>query len=222
MGIRPHLLWGAAVAGILAAGVFACIKWLPPRERAAVVLVQKPWMALDLAKEQGSPVPFADRDNLDILYLISVHGDGRAVKIDLGARTLTPIRFRDEGQEQTRIAQYDLGGPHLFNVTPLQWLFRGEIENRQVYHLFGSPWPNAPMTRSAQLRHGEWRLRDVRDGVPVELLRIQVRDSERRETGFGDLYVSLDSRWIVFVDPDFSSRIFIFSRDPANGAAAAS
>jgi len=88
------------------------------------------------------------------------------------------------------------------------------MEDREVYHLFGFPWANAPMTRKAQLRKGVWHLTDTRDGQVVELLRIHVRNSERSENGFGELYVSLDSRWIVYVDASFSSEIYVFRRDP--------
>jgi hypothetical protein len=217
MRIRFHnasnILWGVTVASVLLALVIAGIRLLPPRERVTVVFGEKPWITLDPVRSQGNPVPFGDRDHPDLLYLVYLHGDNRAIKVDLNVRSTAPIQFRDEGKDVPRIAQYDLGGPHLFNMTPLKWQFQGTVESHEVYHVFGSPLPNAPTTRTALLRTGTWSLVDTRNGQPMELLRFEVRNSERKEDDFGDLYISLNSRWIVFIDASFSSKIYVFRRD---------
>lgn len=214
--VNHHLVWGVTVACVFFLVVFGCIKLLPPKERVTLILVQKPWMTLNFIKGQGIPVPFSDKDDSNILYLIFLRGDGRAIKIHLDTQAVLPIQFHDEGPEATRIAQYEIGAPHLFNVTPLKWQFQGSVENRDVYHLFGFPWPSAPMTRKAQLRSGDWRLMDIRDGEWMELLRFRVRNSERKDSEFGDLHISLGSKWVVLIDPDISSKIYLFRRDLKN------
>jgi hypothetical protein len=189
-----------------------------------------PWMVFDPAEGQGLPIPYADRRDPNILYLIFVMRNGFAMKINLNEKMVTPCQFSsDDGDPVTTIRyssvhdrtmeawlQYSIPGMETqIEKVPIWDEFRGQTETRKVSHLFGYPIANKPGKRIATLQTGYWYVMDGREGNRVELLRIKVKNSELTgDDSIGNFYVSPNKKWAVFQVANHNPyRIFIFDRE---------
>jgi hypothetical protein len=197
-----------------------------PHAHISAMEANYPWMIVDPGRNQKTTRPYVDKQDSNILYLLSMHRMGNAIRVDLKTKTTSPNNFEiNDWGEMDKIAlpclygrHFDFSGYYCFHDTQRSTLwaeFRGQEEPRIVRHMFGYPWANQPGLRNAALRTGNWYLMDERDGRKVELLRVKIQNAELNFFDLGDLQISPDERWIIFNLSNLNGRVFIFDRKAA-------
>lgn len=176
-----------------------------------------PWIIFDPTYEQGCVIPYADKQNCDIVYLVFGLGPkfGDAVKIDLRTKKISPYHF--DVAEFADVKKFAIKYEHGFSYNDLSaplWIeFRGKKEERVVKHLFGDPIPTRSSNRKATLRSGYYYIMDKRGNLTIELLRVKIVNSELSWAGLGMAYISPNGKWAVFTLENNPGRTFIFNRD---------
>ncbi len=204
---------------VLLLGLVCWIRRVPPapKEYVGPMEANHPWLVFDPTLEQDLPSPYADKNNPNVLYLIFIHENGLAVKIDLKTKSILPTHFTsDDGDPGTTI-RYKTADERLEYVSaekPVWEEFRGTVEKRIISYMFGNPIAAQPGTREATLRTGYWYVMDGRKEHKVELLRAKIQNSELTGGGgLGETYISPDKNWIVFTLANHPARTFIFNRE---------
>lgn len=168
------------------------------------------WLTLD-PSEQTIITTSWDKQDSDIVYFVPV-GVGKAV-IKVNLKTKMIINEPNLG----KFEKYTFGNAsalHVFHSKGPLWIeFRGKIEKRTIFHLFGDPIPTKPGVRKATRRTGYYYIVDKRNGVSIELLRVKVINAEIDFGGLGSATISPNGKWISFELDNNTSRIWIFNRE---------
>jgi hypothetical protein len=202
------------ILSLLILTAFSCGRSNSPVEHAWDMEANHPWIVFNPTMEQGLAAPYADKLDPNIMYLIFVQENGSAIKFDLKTKSSFTVKFRTDKGDPERTLRYQQGFKNMNRDATMWEEFRGQIESREITHVYGFPYPNQPGTRKAEFRTGYWYIMDEQNGRKVELLRVRVQNSEL--TGGGGLgYMSLspDKKWAVFRLANFSSRIYVFNRE---------
>lgn len=224
--IRRGLWITVTVLGVLL-GMFLWVRHRSltalPRAQIGGMEANQPWMIIDPAMGQRITVPYMDRENPNVLYLVVVGKEGEAIRINLETKGISSYRFNVSNWKEVKTQadpchaglHYDFSGYYCFYKTEQSSLraeFRGQEEARMVRHLFGYPWANEPSIRRAELRTGSWYIMDERGGHKVELLRVKIENAELNFFDLGDMHISPDERWLIFWLSNLNGRVFIFDR----------
>jgi len=217
---RQRRVWITAFTGLFFLLALVCWNRRVPsslNEYVGPMEANHPWLVFDPTLEQDLPSPFADKNDPNILYLIFVQENGLAIKIDLKAKAVSPVRFTSDHGDPTTTIRYKTARTKLEYVNPDDpvWEeFRGTVQKQSIRDTFGHPLDGQPGTRETTLRNGYWYVMDQRKEQKVELLRTKIQNSDLMGNGgLGEAYISPDKKWIVFTLANHPARTFIFSRE---------
>jgi hypothetical protein len=194
-----------------------------PHARIHAMEANHPWMIVEPDRNQDVTVPYLDKHDPNILYLVVVQSKGEAIRVDLKTQITSSYKFDVNKWEEVgnlvihclRGHHYDFSGYYCFNNTQRSSLwaeFRGQGETKTVRHQYGYPWANEPGLRKAEFRTGGWYIMDERNGRKIELLRVKIQMAELNFFDLGDLYITPDERWAIFRLSNINGRVFIFDR----------
>lgn len=213
-------IWVTGAMGLVLLLGFVCWKQgvaSAPKDYVGPMEANHPWLVFDPTLEQDLPVPYADKHDPNVLYLIFVHRNGLAIKIDLNTRAISPAHFASDDGDPATTVIYKNARARLEYVSPEEpvWEeFRGTVEKRRIPYMFGHPIAAQPGTREATLRTGYWYVMDARREHKVELLRVKIQNSELTGGGgLGDTDISPNKKWIIFTLANHPARVFIFNRE---------
>ena|ERR1035438_5337839 len=217
--------------------LFGALLWIRhlnavPRAHISGMEANQPWIVIDPRIGARTTVPYMDKQNPNILYLVVVSTRGEAIRVDLTTKQSSTYWFDVKEWEQVdNLANhclhceptdyYGFYSHHVNQFLTLYAEYRGEKETRTVRHMFGYPWANEPGLRTAELRSGVWYIGDMRDGHRNDMLRVKVKNAELTKWDLGDLYISPDERWAIFRLSNRNGRIFIFDRKATGPARSA-